>query len=132
EMKNIKDAEKIFSGLQSLYNWCQDLEMELENAGRLEEFFYKKRIDYCSEFCSFFSETDSSILHNMKRAVAESCFAIGDIEKGEECFKKLIEEYPQNIWGYIGWGNMYFLGMNRNLYLIMKEWNKIENFRIID
>ena len=114
EMNNIEDAEKIFSGLQCLYNWCQDLEMELENAGRLDEFFYKKRIDYCSEFCSIFPETDSSILHNMKRAVAESYFAIGDIVKGKQCFKKLIEEYPQNIWGYIGWGDMYFLGMNRN------------------
>ena len=50
----------------------------------------------------------------MKRAVAESYFAIGDIVKGKQCFKKLIEEYPQNIWGYIGWGDMYFLGMNRN------------------
>jgi tetratricopeptide (TPR) repeat protein len=47
----------------------------------------------------------------MKRAAAESYFGIGDLDKGDESFSKLIEEYPENIWGYIGWGDMYFMSM---------------------
>ena len=113
DMKSIEDSERIFSGVELLYNWCQDLEMELRNAGINDSSFYKKRIDYCKEFISLFPETDSLTLHNMKRAVAESYFALGDSSKGDEAFKKLIKEYSENIWGYIGWGDMYFLPMNK-------------------
>lgn len=92
-MRSINDAERIFSGAELLYNWCQDLEMELRNAGIYDISFYKKRIEYCTEFCSFFPETDSLIIQNMKRAVVECYFAVGDSSRGNEAFKNLIEEY---------------------------------------
>jgi hypothetical protein len=38
----IEDAEKVFSGMQSLYNWCQDFELELHNAGIYDQSFYQK------------------------------------------------------------------------------------------
>lgn len=109
EMKDIEDAEKIFSGLQFLSNWCQDLEMELGNAGRKDPAFYEKRIGYCREFCSLFPETDKLIVENMKRAEAESYFALGLVEKGEEAFRALVVEFPGSAWAYIGWGDMYWL-----------------------
>ena len=40
----------------------------------------------------------------------ESCYEIGEIEKGEDIFKNLINDYPNNVWGYIGWGDRYALG----------------------
>ncbi|NPV30447.1 MAG: zinc chelation protein SecC [Firmicutes bacterium] len=109
EMKSIKDAERVFSGAQSLFNWCQDLEMELGNAGLREPSFYEKRIEYCREFCMLFPETDRLIIENMKRAEAESYFALGMVEKGERAFQNLVEEFPDSAWVYIGWGDMYWL-----------------------
>lgn len=35
------------------------------------------------------------LLRNMKRAEAESYFDLGDIEKGDERFKEIINEYPK-------------------------------------
>ena len=32
DMSSIEDAERVFSGTQCLYNWCQDIDMELWNA----------------------------------------------------------------------------------------------------
>ncbi len=113
DMKSIEDAERIFHGTQNLFNWCQDLELELGNAGIENSSFYKRRIEYCKEFISFFPWTDSLILHNMRRAIAESYFGTGDHSKGDEAFIKLIEEYPENIWGYIGWGDMYLMPLNK-------------------
>ena len=46
-------------------------------------------------------------MHNMKRAIAESYFALGDIAKGEE--------YPKIIWGYTGWGDMYLWPMKKSI-----------------
>lgn len=107
ELKDIDEAEQVFSGLQSLSNWCYDLEMELGNAGRDDRSFYAKRIQFCQEFYTLFPATDANTLLNMKRAEAESLFALGQVEEGEKAFAALIEEFPDSAWGYIGWGDMY-------------------------
>jgi hypothetical protein len=107
EMKSIDEAEKVFSGLQSLSNWCYDLEMELGNAGRDDRSFYAKRIQFCHEFYNLFPATDANTLLNMKHAEAESLFALGQVGEGEKAFAALIEEFPDSAWGYIGWGDMY-------------------------
>ena len=60
----------------------------------------------------------------MKRAIAESHFALGDISKGDECFTALIEEYPKNIWEYIGWEDMYLWPMKKDT---KPDYEKAEN-----
>jgi len=113
--KEISDAEEVIKGYDLLFNWTQDLEMELENAGRINPDFYKKRIKYCDEFCSIFPESSENIIHNMKRAIAESYYALGDIKKGYICFAHLVEQYPDNIWSYVGWGDMYNDPINNDI-----------------
>ena len=124
DFNNVKEAETVFSGVELVYNWCQDLEMELGNAALDDPSYYQKRIEYCSDFCSIFPESASLLMHNMKRDIAESHFALGDISKGDECFKTLIEEYPKNIWGYIGWGDMYAWPLKKDL---TPDYEKAEN-----
>jgi len=118
DMKSVEDTRKIFSGLQSLYNWCQDLETELFNAAVDDPSFYQKRIEYCKEFCSLFPNSDELLMVNMKRAEAESYFSLGKVEEGEQAFKALVEQFPDNVWGYIGWGDMYSIfsapGLDKN------------------
>ena len=115
EFRDIKDAETIFSGCELIYNWCQDLETELGNAGIEDPVYYQKRIAYCDEFCSIFPESDELLMHNMKRAIAESHFALGNVDDGNRCFKEMIELYPKNVWGYIGWGDMYLWPMKKDV-----------------
>ena len=45
----------------------------------------------------------------MKRGEAESYFSLGKVEEGDPAFEALIEEFPDKVWGYIGWGDMYYL-----------------------
>ncbi|KXA89671.1 hypothetical protein AKJ61_02410 [candidate division MSBL1 archaeon SCGC-AAA259B11] len=106
-MESIRDAEQVFSGTQSLQNWCQDMEMELGNAGLEDPSFYEDRVSYCREFYNLFPESGDQILLNMKIAEAESLFALGELEQGEDAFKNIIEEYPEDPWGYVRWGDMY-------------------------
>jgi tetratricopeptide (TPR) repeat protein len=56
-----------------------------------------------------FPDTDSLVIESMKRGEANSYFFLSEIEKGEDAFKKLIEEFPESAWVYIGWGDMYCL-----------------------
>ncbi len=108
-MKSIEDAEKVFSGMQCLFNWCQDLEEALHNAGISDPSFFRKRIEFCKEFYSFFPDSGELTIVNMKRAEAESHFFLGDAKQGDKAFQALIEEFPNNVWAYIGWGDMYSL-----------------------
>ena len=115
EFRDVEEAETIFSGCEFISNYCQDLEIELGNAGISDPVYYQKRIAYCDEFCSIFPESGELLMHNMKRAIAESNFALGNIDESDKCFKELIELYPRNIWGYIGWGDMYLWSMKNDI-----------------
>lgn len=87
-IKSVKDADKFISGLtQSIFNWCQDFEMELANAAMEDNSFYLKRIKYCQDFCRILPHSDESIIKNMIRAEAESYAELGDMETA----KKLLQ-----------------------------------------
>ncbi|MFQ5887636.1 MAG: SEC-C metal-binding domain-containing protein [Candidatus Hydrothermarchaeales archaeon] len=108
-IKSVTEADEFMSGIltQSIFNWCQDFEMELGNGGLEDKSFQKKRIQYCNEFCQIFPETNESIIHGMLRAVSETYADMGDIKTAEKLFEELVEKFPDNIWGYVGWGDMY-------------------------
>jgi len=92
---------------QSIHNWCQDFEMQLNNAGVDDNTYFKERIGYCNEFCRIFPDSYAHLMVNMYRAEAESYAALGDFQTAEKLFKTLINHYPANIWGYVCWGDMY-------------------------
>jgi len=46
----------------------------------------------------------------MLRSEAEAYAYLGDIATAERLFGELIEKFPDKIWGYIGWGDIYALG----------------------
>lgn len=85
----------------------QDLEMVLHNAGMRDKTYFEKRITFCREFCRYFPGEDEEIIHNMGRAIAASYGYLGDKDNVVAEFMKLIEDYPENPWGYIGWGDVY-------------------------
>jgi tetratricopeptide (TPR) repeat protein len=112
---SISDIDERVELEQYLYNWCQEFEGDLNNAGLDNTAFVQKRINFCEEFCQRFPETEGIIIHNMKRAIAESYFASGQVEKGEQVYQDLITEFPKSGWAYIGWGDMYYLWPPKNL-----------------
>ena len=105
--QSIADVDRKFMGSILPSNWCQDLEMELHNAGREDLTFFEKRIQYCHEFYTRLPQSSELIIHNTRRGEAESYFAVGQKENGDKAFEQLIHDYPDNPWGYIGWGDMY-------------------------
>ena len=91
-----------------LSNWCQDFEEELHNGGLEDKVWVKKRIDYTREFYERFAEASDLIIENMLRAEAESYAALGDMEKADNLFEALTKKFPDSVWVYIGWGDIYW------------------------
>lgn len=127
DMKSISEAEVVFPGMmQCLFNWCQDIEAGLENAGLNDPSFFEKRIEYCNTFCRLFPKSDELIILNMKRAEAESYFYLCETRKGDELFEKMIDEFLDSVWGYLGWGDMYGVRrLNEKVPIDYKKANKI-------
>jgi len=96
EMDSIAEAESVFDGLELLSDWCDDLALELGNAGLDNAEYHHKRIAYCREFCSLFPASDPDTIQLMKRSVSESYFALGMTEEGEKSFQAPAQEFPEN------------------------------------
>ncbi|MEI3614116.1 YecA family protein [Pseudogracilibacillus sp. SO30301A] len=104
EFQTLDHLDEHYEGSFYIRDFCQDLEMELHNAGLNNPAYFEKRIVYCREFCDIFPKEDEQIIHNMRRAIAASYKELGEHMKADFEFEKLVKDFPNNPWGYIGWG----------------------------
>jgi transposase len=108
-------------GLQSLFNWIQDLESELWNAGLGDRQFLRARIAFCEEALKRFPTDDDLLIENRKRALAESYYELGETEKSELLYREWLQQDPQWGWGWIGWSDNY-----RFTWTELRDWNRCE------
>jgi tetratricopeptide (TPR) repeat protein len=121
---NLDDLHKHYKGSFFIRNFCQDLEAELHNAGLEDPAYFAKRITYCREFCDYFPKEDGLILHNMRRAIANSYAKLNQYREAELEFKKLVQEFPNNPWGYVGWGDIFFLEQKKDYHKARELYEK--------
>jgi len=112
EYPTLKKIDNIILSTYFLINWIQDFEnFLLSNAPTLKEL-YGYLIKFADDFCDLFPESNETVILSLKRAAAEGKFALGNYLEGEKRFEEIITKYPNNEWGYIGWGDMYYLFSN--------------------
>lgn len=112
--KSLDDLDKHYKKSFFIRNFCQDLEAELHNAGLKDPAYFEKRISYCREFCEYFPQEDELIIHNMRRSIADSYAKLDQYREAESEFEKLVQDFPDNPWGYIGWGDLFFLEQQKD------------------
>ena len=106
-MQSIGDFDDRFRGSQSLFNWIQDLESELWNAGLEDRQFLTARIALCEEGLRRFRSDDDLMTENRRRALAESCYELGETSKAESLYRDWLNTDPRWGWGWIGWSDCY-------------------------
>jgi tetratricopeptide (TPR) repeat protein len=106
-LRSIQEFDQRFGGTQSLYNWIQDLEQELWNAGLEDQQFLRARISVCEEGLRRFPADDDLMTENRRRALAESYFGLGETEKAEALYRDWLKADPGWGWGWIGWSDGY-------------------------
>src|SRR5438477_2888713 len=102
-MQSIEEFDERFRGSQSLYNWIQDLEGELWNAGLEDRQFLTARIALCEEGLRRFQSDDDLMTENRRRALAESYYELGETEKANSLYRRWLDADPCWGWGWIGW-----------------------------
>jgi tetratricopeptide (TPR) repeat protein len=106
-MQSIQEFDDRFGGTQSLFNWIQDLETELWNAGLEERQFLVARIALCEEALRRFGPDDELMTENWRRALAGSYFELGETTKAEALYRDWLKADPRWGWGWIGWSDCY-------------------------
>ena len=74
---SLDEFDDHFGGMQSVFNWVQDLDIELHNAGIKDAQFFRERISLCETIISRFS-SGKLPTDNFKTALAESHFELGN------------------------------------------------------
>ena len=106
-IESLDAFDDCFGGLNTVFNWVQDFEMELHNAGIEDQRFVRERIALCETMIRRFPNGKLSI-HNFKSALAESHFQLGDRETGDRLFRRWIDEDPRNG-PWVTWSDCYWI-----------------------
>jgi tetratricopeptide (TPR) repeat protein len=106
-MSSIERLDARFRGTQSLFNWIQDLEAELWNAGLADPSFLTARIQVCEEGLRRFPADDALLTENRRRAVAESYAKLGEPGKADTLYQEWLRADPRWGWGWIGWADTH-------------------------
>jgi len=101
-VKNLFLFDNEYSWDEMIYNWLQDLEMELWNAK-----YHQERYEYCKKMLNEYEIDDDSITENMRRALAEAMSQIGMRESAIEEYKKWLADDPTWGMGHVGYAEMY-------------------------
>ena len=120
EMKKIsartfEEFDNVFNGTQFVTNWVGDFEdclnniISSSNNPEIKDSYGNIRIDLNKQILSFLEEDDDLTAENSNRAIAETYFMMGNIEKGEGLFETYLNEDPNWGWGWIGWSDQYWL-----------------------
>jgi SEC-C motif len=106
-ISSIGEFDDRFPMTQSLFNWSQDLEMALENAGTDSAEIRQALISFCEESLRRFPREDQLLTENRRRALAGAYFDAGMTEKAEGLFGSWLDADPGWGWGWIGWADCY-------------------------
>jgi hypothetical protein len=105
--ENVEDLDKKYKWSQWINNYAQDLEMELRNAGMLENpIYHSKRIDYCRELLQWCG-SDELLIVNTRCAMAEAHFDSGDEVGCDRLFEGWLQDDPDWDLGYLAWSECY-------------------------
>ena len=105
--RSIRDFDDRFPMTQSLFNWCQDLEMALQNGGEHDSELRTARLEMAAEWLRRFPTEDALTTGNFRRALAGSYFETGHQQKADELYQSWLDDDPGWGWGWIGWADCY-------------------------
>jgi len=109
QISSFDEFDDLFGGMQSVFNWVQDLEMELYNAGLENPDFFRERMSLCQTVLERFPNEDKLLIQNFKRSLADTYFHLGEPTKGNQFYEQCLAEDPRWGWGWVGWSDNYFV-----------------------
>jgi tetratricopeptide (TPR) repeat protein len=110
EMDTVQAFESTYSDLAvTFFNWRSDFLGELGNAALRSPGYHEQRLRCAREWLALFPGEDADSQVYVRRAEAEALWGLNRYTEAETVYAALVESYPDNAWGYIGWSDHYWL-----------------------
>jgi len=93
----------------SVNDMLYELDEELTNAGLDDLSLRAKRAEVAHWVTTHFSEETELNLGNFRGHEAEALWELGQREQAEARYQELTETFPNFAWGYIWWGDCYWM-----------------------
>jgi tetratricopeptide (TPR) repeat protein len=93
----------------SVTEMLYELDMALHNEGLEDARLTAKRAEVARWVYTHFTEESALNLGNFRGYEAESLWELGQTEQAEALFQALTETFPTFAWGYIWWGDGYWM-----------------------
>jgi len=100
-MTTMDKTRPLYEGTQSLFNWSQDLSMELLNAALEDAEWARRGVQFHREWIAQFPDEDDRMQANFHRDLAECLIRSGDAAAGLTVFHEVVERWPDDVWGYV-------------------------------
>lgn len=117
DLKGLEAFDEIYNGTQYVQNWVQDYDdalrqVLLEANEEFKEDIGKQKIKLLNFLLSLNSSSELNV-HDNRRSLAETYYLLGQAEIGEQHFIQLIEDFPDNVWGYTGYSDEYWMDYSK-------------------
>jgi tetratricopeptide (TPR) repeat protein len=93
----------------SVTEMLYELDMALHNEGLEDARLTATRVEVARWVYTHFTEESALNLGNFRGYEAHSLWELGQTEQAEALFQALIETFPIFAWGYIWWGDGYWM-----------------------
>jgi tetratricopeptide (TPR) repeat protein len=93
----------------SVTEMLYELDMALHNEGLEDARLTATRVEVVRWVYTHFTEESALNLGNFRGYEAHSLWELGQTEQAEALFQALIETFPIFAWGYIWWGDCYWM-----------------------
>ena len=93
----------------SVTEMLNELDMALHNEGLEDARLTATRAEVARWVYTHFTEESALNLGNFRGYEAESLWELGQTEQAEALFQALTETFPTFAWGYIWWGDCYWM-----------------------
>lgn len=113
QINDLTKLEDKYKWTEFLFNYVQDLEAQLHNAGIENEQYIPKRVRYCEELLKVCGDKDELLIENTRRAIADSHYALGNEQECDRLYSMWLTSDPGWGWGYIGWSDCYHFGTKK-------------------
>lgn len=115
QMTTCEATRPLFNGMQCLFNWSQDFEMELGNAALQDPHWLEVGMRYLREFLDQFTEEDKHLRGNLERSLAELLMQAGEREEAQRILLRRVDNDATDIWNYVALADAYSHDGRRSL-----------------
>lgn len=111
QMRDCRDAEVVFNGMQCVHNWVQDFQFELRNVAVKEARYAAQAVSLCEEVLAHFPGESELFTINSRADLGEFLFLADRPDEGEGVLLQLIDDHPDHPAGYARLSDMLGFGL---------------------